>query len=225
MRRFLNMPRIEAGTVSLRQANMFATCRQIGDEPAQTHDFVLDGRDCFWCGLREVGNPAELGAHARGGYHAECLTGGERRAGEDHVGQLCGSVFRRGGIGLGAPGLWQRLSCERRVVYLDVEGFDQPTIGRYVIAFRQLNDIPGDKICAREIHLLAIAAHADQLGEESLQRRHRLVRTAFLPEREQPVDEDHRDDGRGEGAHAGSGAGYSATGAKVAAAQRMSAKK
>lgn len=73
------------------------------------------------------------------------------------------------------------------------------------ISFAELNHVTGDEVDARQLHNALIAAHADELRKQSLQRGDCLMCAPFLPEREDRVDDDDGDDRSAERAHSVAG--------------------
>jgi len=120
-------------------------------------------------------------------------------AGPDHAGQRRGVLRRR-----------DALTGQRGLVDLQRAGGHDPPVGRYLVSRRDQHDVAGDQLLRADLGLRAVPPHPGGRLHHRLQRVHRALGLARLPQPDQGVEErDHeqhdrraplldqqRDDGR-----------------------------
>ena len=170
-----------------------------GNDAGQPGDLALQRRGGFSRRLGQVGDLAELGAHAGGSYHGACLARHHRGAGQHDV---PGQERRHLRLGLGTAGPGQRFAGDRRGVDAHAERFDQPAVGRHEVALFEQHDVAGHQFGGECLRDLAGPEHLRQLRQQLAQRGDGPFGPVLLPEGKDPVDEDDADDGDPQPPHA-----------------------
>jgi hypothetical protein len=169
------------------------------DDARQARDLPLQRRRRLAGGLRQVGDAAELGAHACRVNHGLRLSGHHRGSGQHHVLRIQRRVLA---ARFGVARLGQGLAGDRRGIHAQAEGLDQAAVGRNEVAFFQQQDVARHQPGGEHFHDRAAAPHLHLLRQQLAQRRHGLFRLVFLPEGKNAVDEDDADYRDAEAAHA-----------------------
>jgi hypothetical protein len=166
---------------------------QAGDDPRQAGDLALQRRAALAGGLRQVGDAAELGAHAGSVDHGARLSGNDRGASEDDVRRLQRRLLV---ARLERACLGERFAGHRRQVDAQPGDFGQAAVGRHEIAFFEQHDVARYQFAGEQAGDFAGAQRLHLLRQQLAQRCHRTLRPVLLPEREDAVDDDDADDGQ-----------------------------
>jgi hypothetical protein len=130
-------------------------------------------------GLRETGNPAEDGMHARRKHQCLCFPRCQRRTGEQHVpASQQVVVFADAGV----PRYWPGFARHRRVVHAYAECLEQATVCGHVVAGAQHDHIARDDIFGRNHDNRTVTLRSDLMWQQTLECGHRLLGPVLLPE-------------------------------------------
>ncbi len=114
---------------------------------------------------------------------------GHVRVHEDHVGPVAERRVRPTRPQLDALRDRQALARQRRLGDLERRRRQQPPVGGHDVARLDRDDVARDELLRRDLHELAVAAHARLDDHHLLQRRDRLGRLALLAQPEHGVEQ------------------------------------
>jgi hypothetical protein len=167
-----------------------------GDQLGRRVDLALQRRRLVDDGLRQRGDPPQLGVHAGAVDDGLGVAAGAERAGEDEV--LCLQRRRRGCGALGATRDRLRLAGQRRHVDLH-SSRDQARVGRQPVALGEQQQVARDQHGRVDLDQDARAPHAGARREQVAQCLGGVFGLTLLGERERRVEHDDDDDRRGQG--------------------------
>ena len=173
-------------------------CQQ-GHQVRQAGNLALQWRDAGPDGLRQMGYLAKFRMHAGGKHHCPALAGHHQRASQQQVARAQGRCIR---VGFGVARLGQRLAGQGGQIHPQVKGFDQPAVGRHLVAFAEQQHIAWHQQFGGQRLQDRITQHVDLLRQQPAQGIKRLLGPVGLPERKNPVDQDHADDCNAQLGHA-----------------------
>ena len=167
-------------------------------EARRLHDLLLEGAQALIDGAGQVGDPAELGPHARGKDKGLARTARDGRPGKDDVGALQELALGRSVI----PEAGLRLAREGRVVHLQESALDEPRIGGNPVALGKEDDITRHDFARGDLLLRSFPDDLHMERQELFQGSEGLLRAVLLDEGKDRIDQDDGDDGHAEGEHA-----------------------
>ena len=145
---------------------------------------------------------AELGAHPGSENDRAPFAGDHRGAREQRVAAAQHLGFR---ARLGYTRLGQGLPGECGHVDPQSASLDHTAIGSNFVPRLHQDHVPGDQRLRGKPHRVPAAKHGDHLRQQRAQRGDGAIGAILLPEGEQPVDDDHAEDGVAQRAHAHAG--------------------
>ena len=165
---------------------------------AELVEALLQGRRLPLDGLDEVGDAAQLGAHAGGDDDGLPAAVGDHRAHVDHVETV---AERQVGVGQRVEDLVDGLGFagERGFLHAQVGALDEPAVGRHHVARLEQDDVARHEIARGHLDDLPAAPDADNRHREALEHRHRALGALFVHEAQDGVEDDDREDGDGVG--------------------------
>ena len=162
-----------------------------GDQPRDAAHLALERAQLGLDPLREGCDPAELRLHSRPDDERRRFAADTGRAAEHEVSRLDQRPRRVAELGRAVDRL--RLPGQRREI--DVERtLEQPCIGGDAVALREQQHVAGDERARIDRRSLPVSEHQRLLRQKAAQRLDRALGLALLREREDGVEDDHRQD-------------------------------